>query len=530
MNTYTKYCPNVFVAACDERHDRGDIIEMTTSRGKTHDCEVWNFLGQKSDGKYLYSITRTDGTNHQTRAAARAQKYDEWAAAAQQRSNDAFQRSENAVAGIPFGQPILVGHHSESAHRNAIKRSDSAMRKCVEESDKARSHESKSEYWERKAEVIDLSMPESVEYFEAELAKAEEYHAGVKSGKYPRQHAYTLTYAKKAVNELRDKVATARKLWGDPDSQKDEQPQNTTTPADNAPAPDTQEPKTDTTPAPSPLRRQVAEIRAKNPAFSGYIILIRVGDFYEAFDEDAKTIADTLGITLTEKYSPDFKESYPLAGFPHYDIDQYIPRLVKAGHKVAICDPLEDPVKPVGKAENPATANQKNCVSLQGDNNENKTTNKSNNTMSNRQKAADNLVPYLTNEKIREYIVSSHFECVGKWIVAKPNGIVYETVNPIDTAKNLDWELLEICTSESYNCDCELCAPFKAKARIHDSMTPEQVKDFERVYGLAPSELKDLSVLDLYNPEALAELIEDYRTRATEALANIPQGFFSDEQ
>lgn len=413
MNTYAKYCPNVFVAACDEQHSRGDIIEMTTARGKTHDCEVWNFLGQKSDGKYLYSITRTDGTNHQTRAAARAQKYDEWSAAAQQRSNDAFQRSENAVANIPFGQPILVGHHSESAHRNAIKRSQAAMFKCVEESDKAKSHEHKSEYWERKAEVVDLSMPESIEYFEAELAKAEEYHAGVKSGKYPRLHAYTLTYAKKAVNELRDKVATARKLWGDPDSQKDEQPRNTTTPTDNAPDP----------------------------------------------------------------------------------------------------------------------ANQKNCVSLQGDNNDNKTTNKSNNTMSNRQKAADNLVPYLTDEKIREYINASHFDYVGKWIVAKPNGMVYETVNPIDTAKNLDWELLQICTSESYNCDCELCAPFKVLGIGNpDSMTPEQVKDFERIYGLSPAELKDLSVLDLYNPEALAELIEDYRTRAAEALANIPQGFFSDEQ
>ena len=214
MNTYVKYCPNVFIAACDEQHSRGEIIEMTTARGNTHECEVWNYLGQYKDGRYLYSITRADGTNHQTRATARAQRYEDWAAAAQQRSTAAFQRSEEAVAGIPFGQPILVGHHSESRHRNAIKRSDAAMRKCVEESDKARSHESKAEYWERKAEVIDLSMPESIEYYKTELAKAEEYHAGVKSGKYPRQHAYTLTYAKKAVNELRDKLTTARKLWG----------------------------------------------------------------------------------------------------------------------------------------------------------------------------------------------------------------------------------------------------------------------------------------------------------------------------
>lgn len=538
MNTYTKYCPNVFVAACDEQHSRGDIIEMTTARGKTHDCEVWNYLGQKSDGRHLYSITRCDGINHQTRAAARAQKYEDWATAAQQRSNDAYQRSEDAVAGIPFGQPILVGHHSESHHRAALKRSDAAMRKCVQESDKARSHEGKAEYWERKAEVIDLSMPESIEYFEAELAKAEEYHAGVKSGKYPRQHAYTLTYAKKAVNELREKVDIARKLWGDPDSttapdsQKTEPAPAQVQPEDPEPTA-AQEPKSPATPAtPSPIRKQVAEFKAKYP---DKIILMRVGDFYEAFDQDAQTIADTLGLTLTKKWN-DARQQYDLlAGLPQWALDQYLPRLVRAGHKVTICEELEAPkaakvkeiVSPSGQKTTPDPDSQKNSVILQN----NKNNNKTQSTMNNRQKAADNLVPYLTDEKIREYINASHFDYVGKWIVAKPNGIVYETVNPIDTAKNLDWELLEICTRDSYSCDCELCAPFKALVRIGnpDSMTKEQVKNFKDEYGVEPADLKDRTVLDLYNPEALAELIEDYRTRATEALANVPQGFFADE-
>jgi hypothetical protein len=58
-------------------------------------------------------------------------------------------------------------------------------------------------------------MPESIEYYTEKLAEAEEYHAGVKSGKYPREHAYTLTYAKKAVNEMRKNLETAKKLWGE---------------------------------------------------------------------------------------------------------------------------------------------------------------------------------------------------------------------------------------------------------------------------------------------------------------------------
>lgn len=537
MNTYVKYCPNVFVAACDEQHSRGDIIEMTTARGKTHDCEVWNYLGQKSDGRHLYSITRCDGTNHQTRAAARAQKYEDWATAAQQRSNDAFQRSEDAVAGIPFGQPILVGHHSESHHRAALKRSDAAMRKCVQESDKARSHEGKAEYWERKSEVIDLSMPESIEYFEAELAKAEEYHAGVKSGKYPRQHAYTLTYAKKAVNELRDKVALARKLWGDPDSatapdsQKAEPAPAQVQPEDPEP-PAAQEPKSPATPVtPSPLRKQVAELKAKNP---DRIILMRVGDFYEAFDQDAQTIADTLGLTLTKKWN-DARQQYDiLAGLPHWSLDQYLPRLVKAGHKVAICEELEAPkaakvkeiVTPSGQKTTPDPDSQKNSVILQS----NKNNNKTQSTMNNRQLASEMLFPLLTDEKIHGYITASHFDCVGKWIVCKPDGTVCETARPADTSHNV--VLLEISTSTSYSCDCELCAPFKALARIADpgSMTKERVKNFKDEYGIEPADLKGRTVLDLYNPEALAELMQDYRTRAAEALANVPQGFFADEQ
>jgi hypothetical protein len=74
-------------------------------------------------------------------------------------------------------------------------------------------YESKAEYWERKAKDINLSMPESVEYFECKVEAAKEYHEGVKSGKYPRQHSFTLTYAKKALNEALNNLETAKKLW-----------------------------------------------------------------------------------------------------------------------------------------------------------------------------------------------------------------------------------------------------------------------------------------------------------------------------
>ena len=214
MNTYSKYCPNVWVAKCSEKHEKGETIILTTKHGKENECIVWNLIYER-DGFFYYSITRADGFNSQERAKAKAERYGEWADKARQRSDEAFERSNNAVAGIPLGQPILVGHHSEGMHRAAIKKSWAAMDKSVEESKKAEAHESKAEYWERMADKIDLSMPESIEFFEHKLEVAKEYHEGVKSGKYPRQHAYTLTYAKKAVNEAQKNLDIARKLWGE---------------------------------------------------------------------------------------------------------------------------------------------------------------------------------------------------------------------------------------------------------------------------------------------------------------------------
>lgn len=212
MNTYAKYCPNVFVAKCEEQHEKGEEIILTTKYGKEHECIVFNLVAQK-DGFYYYSIVRADGYNVQERAARKAEKYNTWAASAENKSNEYYNKSHDLVKHIPLGQPILVGHHSENHHRRTLDKSWNAMGKSVEMSDKAAAHERKAEYWERKIEDINLSMPESVQYYEQALEKAKEYHEGLKSGKYPREHSFSLTYAKKKVNELESNLETAKKLW-----------------------------------------------------------------------------------------------------------------------------------------------------------------------------------------------------------------------------------------------------------------------------------------------------------------------------
>ena len=89
----------------------------------------------------------------------------------------------------------------------------------------------------------------------------------------------------------------------------------------------------------TPLMKQYNAIKVKYP---DAMLLFRVGDFYETFGEDAKKAAEVLGIILTKRGAGSESET-ALAGFPHHSLNTYLPKLVKAGMRVAICDQLEDP-------------------------------------------------------------------------------------------------------------------------------------------------------------------------------------------
>jgi DNA mismatch repair protein MutS len=94
----------------------------------------------------------------------------------------------------------------------------------------------------------------------------------------------------------------------------------------------------------SPMMQQHKAIKQKYP---DAILLFRVGDFYETFGQDAIVASSVLGITLTKRNNGDAGNT-ELAGFPHHALDTYLHKLVKAGHRVAICDQLEDPKQAKG--------------------------------------------------------------------------------------------------------------------------------------------------------------------------------------
>ncbi len=89
----------------------------------------------------------------------------------------------------------------------------------------------------------------------------------------------------------------------------------------------------------TPLMKQYFEMKAKHP---DAILLFRVGDFYETFSDDAITSSEILGITLTRRAN-GAAQHVELAGFPHHALDTYLPKLIRAGKRVAICEQLEDP-------------------------------------------------------------------------------------------------------------------------------------------------------------------------------------------
>src|SRR6516165_6348999 len=97
----------------------------------------------------------------------------------------------------------------------------------------------------------------------------------------------------------------------------------------------------------TPMMQQYQDAKSRHP---GMLLLFRMGDFYELFDEDANTAARVLGLTLTSR-----DKSIPMAGFPHHALEGQLRKLLQSGHRVAICDQVEDPALAKGLVKREVT-------------------------------------------------------------------------------------------------------------------------------------------------------------------------------
>lgn len=212
MNTYYKLCPNVWLAKCEKEHQKGDVIQLTNKYGREADVEIHNRIACGSPDYFYYSFTRMEGMSY---AERRADKYNTWAAAQERKSDEYYEASKEGADFLSLGEPIKVGHHSEKRHRALFERNHARMGKCVEASKKAEAHQHKADYWASRANDINLSMPESLQYFEHKLEEAKELHRQYKSKEREQEHSYSMTYARKDVKENEKKLNLAVKLWGE---------------------------------------------------------------------------------------------------------------------------------------------------------------------------------------------------------------------------------------------------------------------------------------------------------------------------
>jgi len=215
MNTYQKFCPNVFVARCEEQYKKGDEILIETKYGGEHRCIVFNQVGKKeSEGVWFYSVVRSDGFNVQEWARRRADRLNGAANNATKKSDAYWEAANEGKDFLVLAEPIKIGHHSEKRHRALIDRNHNRISKAVGLMDEAKSYAERASYWEGRTSEVNLSMPESLEYFEFELEKATKKHADLKSGVVKPSHSYSLTYAKKEVNELPKGSLTLQSYFG----------------------------------------------------------------------------------------------------------------------------------------------------------------------------------------------------------------------------------------------------------------------------------------------------------------------------
>ena len=180
----------------------------------------------------------------------------------------------------------------------------------------------------------------------------------------------------------------------------------------------------------TPMMKQFLDLKAKHP---DAVMLFRCGDFYETYSTDAVVASEILGITLTKRANGKGK-TIEMAGFPHHALDTYLPKLIRAGKRVAICDQLEDPKlakklvkRGITELVTPGVAINDNVLSY-----------KENNfrlcewilPTGERQKITESIKNIVVNQESVFILTFSH------QLLVRKEGCVFE---PCDYKKNIEW-------------------------------------------------------------------------------------------
>ncbi len=209
--------PNLFLVESEVPLEKGEVVEVTTKYNKQVEVLIYNLYNQNDEG-YYYTYTRTDGLNVQTHAKRKVEKLTGYAINAQNRAEEYNMKSKSHSDFLTMGEPIKVGHHSESRHRRLIESNWRNTTKYHAELDKAQKYMDKIDHYDKKANEINIMMPESLEHFGELYQRAvithEKYKTCVKDENYK---PYMLTYANKNRKVAADKYILAARCWGEPE-------------------------------------------------------------------------------------------------------------------------------------------------------------------------------------------------------------------------------------------------------------------------------------------------------------------------
>jgi hypothetical protein len=205
--------PKVFVLETEKEFKKNNVVEYTTKYDKIIELIIYKLV-KSVNGINYYSYIRADGKNRKTILEAKIEKRKDWADSNEKKSDEYYQASKEGSNVIPFGQPIIVGHHSEKKHRALISRNHKRMDNCVKYSQKAEDHILKAKNLEHKLKrELPIDTPDCLKELREQLNDAKEVHKLYKENKESREHAFSLTYANKKVKDLTKRLEIATDLW-----------------------------------------------------------------------------------------------------------------------------------------------------------------------------------------------------------------------------------------------------------------------------------------------------------------------------
>lgn len=210
--------PKVYVLETNKKYKKGDLISYTTKYGKEIELIIFKLVASRKDKNY-YSYVREDGLNRKQILINKSEKYKTASNKSRLASNNYYEASKEGSEFLSLGEPIKVGHHSEKRHRALIERNNNRMGKCIEFDEKSKIQLEKSENIKMKLDSeIQIDTPECLDDLIEKLREAKATHARYKNHPETREHSFSLSYAKKKVNQIQKKYDVAMKLWGvDPD-------------------------------------------------------------------------------------------------------------------------------------------------------------------------------------------------------------------------------------------------------------------------------------------------------------------------